>query len=172
MNIRNSFVVLAALIPSSAQAGMVDQLCPRLRTFEAAKLSGADRRWVEFHWGNDKTSIWSWGCRHSKDQLAKATCDWLMQHTNQEFSMMLPHRIMACHGYTFPKRAYFDWDGVEGTIRLRGAANRHVLMELAYSHLPERETAVRLAVEEDGHSYEPDKLPSIQPLSPNASEKP
>lgn len=171
MYMRQFFVVLAALISSPARADVADQLCPRLRTFEVARLSGADRRWVEFHWGNDKDSIWSWGCRHSKDRLAKTTCDWLMQHTNQEFTMELPHRIMACHGYTFPKLAYYDWEGIEGTIRLRSASNHRVLMDLAYSHLPEGESAVRLAVEESDHSYEPDKLPPIQPLPSNASEE-
>ena len=171
MNMILAFVLLTALVTGSGRADGVDQLCPQLQMFEVAKLSGHDRRWVEFHWGNDKSAIWSWACSHSKDQLAKATCDWLMHHTNQEFSMMLPHRIMACHGYTFPKFAYYDWSGVQGTIRLRGASDRRVLMELNYGHLPDGEQAVRLSVEQDGQSDEPKDLPPIQPL-PTSWDRP
>jgi len=112
----------AALVPTSVQAAAPDELCARLRAFETTQLPKDERRWFEFHWGFDRSSFWSWGCRHSKDQLAKATCDWLMNHTNQEFSMMLPHRIMACHGYRFPKFAYYDWDKIIGSIELRVTA--------------------------------------------------
>jgi hypothetical protein len=87
-----------------------------------------------------------------------------MHHTNQEFYMILPHRIMACHGYKFPKFAHYDWDNMAGTIRLRGASNRRILMDLDYRDLPAGEQAVRLSVENADKSYEPDELPPIEPL--------
>jgi hypothetical protein len=158
-------IAFAVIVPQSVNATMADELCPRLRAFEAAQLPGAERRWIEFHWGFDKASIWSWGCRHSPDQLAKTTCQWLMQHTNQEFSMMLPHRIMACYGYRFPKFAYYDWNGMIGTVRLRGRNDRRLLMDLDYGHLPAGEEAVRVSVEDPDKSYEPDELPRIEPMA-------
>jgi hypothetical protein len=164
MGMKTWAIAVTALISSSAQAAAVDQLCPLLRTFETAQPPHSERRWFEFHWGFDKSSIWSWGCRHSEDQLAKGTCDWLMHHTNQEFSMLLPHRIMACHGYQFPKFAHYDWGKIIGTIKLRGASDRRILMDLDYGNLPAGEQAVRLSVEDEGKSYEPAELPPIQPM--------
>jgi hypothetical protein len=131
------------------------------------QLPKGERRWVEFHWhfDQDLASIWSWACRHSKDQLAGATCGWLMHHTNQEFSMALPQRIMACHGYRFPKFAVYDWTGMEGTIELRGATGRRVLMDLNYRDLPNGEQALRVSVEDSNERYEPDELPPIKPMT-------
>jgi hypothetical protein len=153
-------------VSNSGQAAAPDELCARLRTFEAAQLPNGERRWVEFHWGFDQSpvSVWSWACRHSADQLAKTTCDWLMHHTNQEFTMSLPHRVMACHGYRLPKMAHYDWDRVAGTIRLRGPSDRRILMDLNYRDLPNGEQAMRLSVAEDNKTYEPDELPPIQPM--------
>lgn len=86
--------------------------------------------------------------------------------------MELPHRIMTCHGYRFPKLAYHDWDNVAGEIRLRGASDRRILMDLSYGHLPEGEQAVRLVIEDANRSYEPDELPPIQSLPSSASGEP
>jgi hypothetical protein len=87
-----------------------------------------------------------------------------MHHTNQEFSMELPQRIMACHGYRFPKFAFYDWKGIEGTIELRRATDRRVLMDLNYRDLPNGEQALRLSVEDSNGRYEPDELPPIEPM--------
>src|SRR4051812_39654290 len=102
-------IAIAMLVSTSSQAAVPDQLCGKLRSFEAAPLRDGERRWGEFHWGYDQAAIWSWACGNSKDALSKTTCGWLMHHTNQEFSMSLPHRIMACHGYRLPKFAHYDW---------------------------------------------------------------
>lgn len=165
-------IAIAALVSTSVEAATPDELCAKLHTFETAQLPKGERRWVEFHWGFEKASIWSWGCRHSKDQLAKATCDWLMHHTNQEFSMQLPHRIMTCHGYSFPKFAYYDWDGIKGTIDLRSASNRRVQMDLNYRDLPNGEQAVRVSVEDPNTPYNPEELPPIESMPKDATEKP
>jgi hypothetical protein len=87
-----------------------------------------------------------------------------MQHTNQEFSMSLPHRLMACHGYRLPKFAQYDWANVAGTIRLRGASDRRVLMDLNYRDLPHGEQAVRVSVQDPNKTYDPEELPPIQPM--------
>lgn len=165
-------LAVAALLSTPIEAATPDELCAKLRTLETAQLQNGQRRWVEFHWGFDQTAIWSWGCLHSNDQLAKATCDWLMHDTNQEFSMQLPHRIMACHGYGFPKFAYYDWDGIEGAIQLRSASNRRVKMDLNYRDLPNGEQAVRVSVEDPNVRYDPDELPPIQPMPKDATGKP
>jgi hypothetical protein len=165
-------LAVAALMSTSVQAAAPDELCTRLRKFETAQLPKGERRWVEFHWGFDQASLWSWACRHSNDQLAKTTCDWLMPHTNQEFSMQLPQRIMACHGYHFPKSASLDWKGIEGTIELRGASDRRVLMDLNYRDLPNGERAVRVSIEDTNTSYETDALPPIEPLPKDTGKKP
>jgi hypothetical protein len=157
-------IAVAALISSSGQAAAPDELCARLRSFETAPLQSRERRWVEFHWGFDQASIWSWACRNSTDALSKATCGWLMHHTNQEFSMMLPQRIMACHGYRFPKFAHYDWSDIAGTIRLRGSSERRILMDLNYRDLPHGEQAVRVSVEDENGSSDPGELPPIQPM--------
>jgi hypothetical protein len=159
-------------VSTPADAAAPDQLCARLRTLETAQLPKGERRWFEFHWGFDHASFWSWGCRHSNDQLAKATCDWLMNHTNQEFSMQLPHRIMTCHGYRFPKFAYYDWDGIEGTIELRSVSDRRVQMDLNYRDLPNGEQAVRVSVGDSKTRYDPDELPPIQPMPKDTKQKP
>ena len=158
-------MAVAALLSTSSQAAGPDELCTRVQTFETAQLPNGERRWVEFHWGFDQPiATWSWACRHSKDQLAKITCDWLMKHTNQEFSMLLAQRVMACHGYRFPKFAFYDWKGMEGTIELRGATDRRVLMDLNYRDLPNGEQALRISVENANGRYEPDELPPIEPM--------
>ena len=158
-------MAVAALLSSSSQAAAPDELCGKLRTFEAAQLPNEERRWFEFHWYFDPKAIWSWGCRHSKDELAKQTCGWLMHHTNQEFSMSLPHRIMRCYGYKFPKyHPTDDWRDIAGTIRLRGAIDRRVLMDLNYRDLPNGEDAVRVSVGDPDKEYEPDELPPIEPM--------
>jgi hypothetical protein len=157
-------MAVAALLSSASQAAAPDELCAKLRTFEGAQLPNGERRWVEFHWYFDPAAIWSWGCLHSKDQLAKTTCDWLMHNTNQEFTMSLPHRIMRCYGYTFPKHAHLDWGDIAGTIQLRGASNRRVVMDMNYRDLPHGEDAVRLTVEDPDKQYEPDELPPIKPM--------
>jgi hypothetical protein len=166
-------VAVAAIIPTPSQAAVRDELCARLRAFEVAQLPKGERRWIEFHWhfGQDVASIWSWGCRHSKDQLAGTTCGRLMHHTNQEFSMELPQRIMTCHGYHFPKFAFYDWKGIEGTIELRGAIDRRVLMDLNYRDLPNGEQALRVSVGDSNGRYEPDELPPIEPM-PNGPKRP
>lgn len=158
-------IVVAALISTSSQAAAPDELCARLHSFETAPLRDSERRWVEFHWGFDQAAIWSWACRNSNDALSKATCGWLMHHTNQEFSMLLPHRIMACYGYRLPKFAHYDWSNIAGTIRLRGSSDRRILMDLNYRDLPNGEQAVRLSVEDADETYEPDELPPMQPMS-------
>jgi hypothetical protein len=158
-------IAVAAFISTSSHAAAPDALCAKLRAFEAAQLPNGERRWVEFHWGFDQAAaLWSWACRHSADQLAKTTCGWLMHHTNQEFSMSLPHRIMACHGYGLPKFAYYDWDNIAGTIRLRGASDRRILMDLNYRDLPHGEQAVRVSVEDTNKTYDPAELPPIEPM--------
>ena len=165
MRAKTRCIAAAVLISTSSQAAAADELCTKLRTFEDAQVPNGERRWVEFHWGFDQRAIWSWACRHSTDQLAKTTCGWLMQHTNQEFSMSLPHRIMACHGYRFPKFAHYDWGKIAGTIRLRGASDRRILMDLNYRDLPQGEQAVRVSVGNANKNYEPDELPPIQPMA-------
>lgn len=169
-----SGLAAVVLVSMSVQAAARDELCTRLRTFETAQLPKQERRWVEFHWGFDQAPItaWSWACRHSKDQLAKTTCDWLMNHTNQEFSMQLPQRIMTCHGYRFPKSASLDWKGIEGTIELRSASNRRVLMDLNYRDLPNGEQAVRVSVEDSNVRYDKDELPPIEPMPKDTKLKP
>jgi hypothetical protein len=94
-----------------------------------------------------------------------------MPHTNQEFSMQLPQRIMTCHGYRFPKFAFYDWKRMEGTIELRGIDGRRVFMDLNYRDLPEGEQAVRVLVEDTEASYEPEELP-IEPMSEDTEHKP
>lgn len=172
MRVIASGLVIAALMSTSVQAATSDELCARLRTFEAAQLPKGQRRWLEFHWGFDQASIWSWACRHSKDQLAKTTCDWLMPHTNQEFSMQLSQRIMACHGYRFPKFAIYDWKDLKGTIELRGSSDRRIRMDLNYRDLPDGEQAVRVSIENSNASYGPDVLPPIEPMPKDAGQKP
>lgn len=157
-------MVVAALISASSQAAAPDKLCAKLRTLEEAGLPNGERRWVEFHWYFDQAAIWSWGCRHSNDNVAKTTCDWLMHNTNQEFAMSLPHRIMACHGYGLPKYAHRDWKDIAGTIELRGASNRRILMDLNYRDLPHGEDAVRVSVADPNKQYEPNELPPIEPM--------
>jgi len=81
--------------------------------------------------------------------------------------MLLPQRIMACHGYGFPKFAYYDWDGIDGTIELRGASGRRILLDLKYRGLPGNDQAIRLSVQ---HSSD-GELPPIQPISRDAGQK-
>jgi hypothetical protein len=165
-------LAVAALVSTPVQAAAPDELCMRLRTFETAQLPNAERRWVEFHWGYDQVAIWSWACRHSKDKLAKTTCDWMMHHTNREFTMLLPQRVMACHGYSFPKFASYDWSRMAGTIELRGAADRRVLMDLNFRDLPNGEQAMRVSVEDSNGRYEPDELPPIEPMQSDQKAPP
>ena len=167
MNAKAWGVAVAALISASSQAAAPDELCARLRSFETAPLRNGERRWVEFHWGFYQAAIWSWACRNSTDALSKTTCAWLMHHTNQEFSMSLPHRIMTCHGYRLPKFAHYDWANIAGTVRLRGASDRRILMDLNYRDLPHGEQAVRVSVEDANRTYDPDELPPIQPMPIN-----
>jgi hypothetical protein len=164
-------VALAALIFSSARAARSDEICARLRPFETARLLGPGVRWVEFHWSFDKESIWSWGCLHSNDALAKATCAWLLGHTNQEFSMELPLRIMTCHGYRFPRFASNDWRKITGTIELQGARGRRVLLDFAYGILPAGEQATRLSVSNEDASADPDARPAIRSLNATIPNK-
>src|SRR5579862_2336445 len=85
----HSLFGLVALLLWSANANAADELCEKIKLFEKAPFSTPDNpsdwRWVEFHWGFEPESIWSWGCRHSNDQIAKTTCLWLKDNTNQEF---------------------------------------------------------------------------------------
>lgn len=164
MRVIASGLAAVVLLSVPLQAATPDELCARLRTFETAPLPKGERRWVEFHWGYDQAAFLSWACRHSKDQLTKTTCDWLMAHTDQEFTMQLPLRIMKCHGYRFPKFASLDWKGIEGTIELRGASSRRVLLDLNYRDLPKGEQAVRISVEDSNVRYDPDELPPIEPM--------
>jgi hypothetical protein len=172
MRLRVWGLSVAAVMSTSAQAAVSDELCMKLRTFEAAEMPTGERRWFEFHWGFEQASVWSWACRHSKDELAKATCDWLMPHTNQEFSMLLPQRIMTCYGYRFPKFASYDWKDMEGSIELRGAGDRRILMDLNYRDLPNGEQAVRVSVEDSNTRYDPSDLPPIEPMSKDTAKKP
>jgi hypothetical protein len=137
----NVCALFLAFLSSASQAAAPGDLCTQFRTFEAAQLEKGQRRWIEFHWYFDPTAIWSWGCRHSKDEVATTTCGWLMHNTNQEFPMVLPHGIMRCHGYTFPKYAGDDWRKIAGTIALRGPTDRRVLMDIDYRDLPGGEQA-------------------------------
>ena len=157
----------AAVAATPLQAATPDEICTKVRDFENAPLADGQRRWVEFHWYFDPTAIWSWGCRHSDDERARRTCSWLMDHTNQEFSMRLPQRIMGCHGYGFPKFAYYDWDGINGTIELRGPTGRRILLDLNYRGLPGSDQAIRLSVQ---HSSDGD-LPPIEPMPKDAGQK-
>lgn len=151
-----------------------DDLCGKLKLFETAKPQKGDdpkeRRWVEFHWNFDhgETAIWSWGCLHSKQAIAKVTCDWLMGNTNQEFAMILPQDIMSCYGYRFPEGAFNDWDNMLGTIRLRSVDGRELDLDLNYRDLPKGEAAMRLSLGGPGQKYEPKKLPPIAPMPHDA----
>jgi hypothetical protein len=161
----------AASIGSSvpAAAATVDPLCQVLRHFEVATngTQAHERRWIEFHWGfdADPNTLWSWGCRHSAHASATATCAWLKDHTNQEFTMQLPMGVMRCYGYRFPRYADYDWDGMLGTITLRGHRGRRLILDLNYRDLPHGESAMRLAIEESGVSYEPDEQEPIRPMA-------
>jgi hypothetical protein len=104
-------VLLVGLVAVSAPANAADKLCEKLQVFERSKPArSSERRWFEFHWGFEHVdALWSWGCRHSQDDVANATCKWLVDNTNQEFSMMLPLEIMRCYGYGIPPHASYDW---------------------------------------------------------------
>jgi hypothetical protein len=166
--------MFASLVGYSSAALASEGLCAKIRTFETAPAATTDnlkdRRWVEFHWGFDKDALWSWGCRHSVHQVSGETCSWLAGHTNQEFAMILPQSIMECYGYRLPKFASYDWNDIVGTIKLRGAGERRLILELNYRDLPNGEVAMRLAVEGSGVEYEPDQLPSILPMPPQVQK--
>lgn len=163
------WILALSALAASNSASAANELCQRLKALETSKPYSADdpgeRRWIEFHWGadNNPDSIWSLGCRSSKHQISKVTCDWLMQHTNQEFSMMLPQAIMACYGYRFPKFAFYDWNGVLGSIEMRSANGRRLILDMNYRDLPEGEEAMRLTVEQRGigKKYTPETMPPI-----------
>ena len=74
---------------------------------------------------------------------------------------------MTCHGYRLPKFAHYDWANIAGTVRLRGASDRRILMDLNYRDLPHGEHAVRVSVEDANRTYDPDELPPIQPMPIN-----
>lgn len=78
--------------------------------------------------------------------------------------MSLPHRIMTCHGYQLPKFAHYDWAKIAGTIRLRGATDRRILMDLNYRDLPNGEQAVRVSVQNANKTDDTGELPPIQPM--------
>ena len=86
--------------------------------------------------------------------------------------MLLPQRIMACHGYRFPKFAPLDWKRMEGTIQLRAPSDRRVLMDLNYGGLPNGEQAVRVSVEDSNANYDPEEIPPIEPMSNGPGQKP
>jgi hypothetical protein len=158
------FLALSNLSTQPARAA--DTLCNVIKRLETAdtETGAGQRRWVEFHWGFDPDSDWSWGCQHSSDKVAGQTCKWLQDHTNQEFTMVLPQGIMSCYGYSFPRHAAYDWDGMVGTIVLHGQRGRKLVLDLNYRDLPHNEVAMRLAIELDNADYEPRDLPPIAPL--------
>lgn len=159
------WLVVAFLAACSTPAAAAGSLCEKLRTFERSEPPHASlRSWFEFHWGIDRSAVWSWGCRHSDDKVSKDTCDWLMDHVNQEFSMALPQAMMGCYGYRFPRHADYDWSNLAGTIRLRGGADRRLVMDLEYRDLPDGEVAVRVSREVLGRRYQPEILPPIGPM--------
>lgn len=79
--------------------------------------------------------------------------------------MILPHRIMSCHDYRLPKLAYYDWENIRGTIRLRGPIDRRIVMDLNYGDFPNGEQAVRVSVEDADVNYQPSSLPELRPLA-------
>jgi hypothetical protein len=173
MKTRICALLFSGLVVCSTPVVAADDLCKRLRTFELSKPEHAsERRWFEYHWGFDSGAIWSWGCRHSKDESAIATCRWLLDHTSRELSMMLPHSIMACYGYRFPRSAFYDWASMTGTIKLRGRHGNRLIMDMNYRDLPNGEVAVRVALEAPDQRYEPEDLPPIEPFPKAAEDKP
>jgi hypothetical protein len=165
-------LVTAALLACSTPAVAGDELCKTIQAFERSKPQHANERtWFEYHWGFARDSFWSWGCRHSRDEVAKATCQWLLENTSREFSMMLPHSIMQCYGYRFPRFSFYDWASMAGTIRLRGSHGTTLVMDLNYRDLPNGEVGLRVSREVPGRQYEPEDLPPIEPF-PSREESP
>lgn len=161
--------LVSVLLAAAPGCALAHELCSTLRTFERSEMQqDGERRWVEFHWGYDPDAIWSWGCRHSDDKTAKATCDWLLSHTSREFSMQLPLAMMTCYGYRVPRFAYLDWAGIAGTITLRDDDTHRLVMDLNYRDLPKGEVAVRLSREILGRRYIPEQLPPIEPMAKTA----
>ncbi len=164
-------IPLAIALMGAQPALAADPLCDVLRRLETVAPERVDnpreRRWVEFHWGFDHSgdAVWSWGCRHSGQSIAAVACVWLRDHTNQEFTMMLPQNVMACYGYRFPRSAQYDWAGVAGKITLHGRRGNRLLLDLDYRDLPHGEVAMRLAVEAENGNYEPEELPPIAPMT-------
>lgn len=78
--------------------------------------------------------------------------------------MMLPQGIMACYGYHFPPRVFYDWSEMVGTITLHGRNGNRLILDLNYRDLPHGEVAMRLAVEADGGVYAPEEMPPIEPM--------
>lgn len=167
MRIAKYSLIIACLTFCSTPAISAESLCKTFQTLAQSAPEQADERpWIEFHWGIDheQHSFWSWGCRHSNDKVSKATCDWLMENTSHEFTMMLPLAVMSCYGYHLPKYASYDWSGIAGTIKLKQGDDYALVLDLDYRGLPDGEVAIRVS------RYAPEPLPPIMPLAPIESE--
>ncbi|MBB3359867.1 MULTISPECIES: hypothetical protein [unclassified Novosphingobium] len=163
-------LVFLASVAISQPVAAATPLCEVIKKFEGSAPEPLDdphqKRWIEFHWGFDRDpdTMWSWGCRHSKQMIASQTCHWLEEHTNQEFAMALPQGTMQCYGYKFPKYALTDWSRIAGAIKLRGRAKHHLLLELNYRDLPNGEVAIRLSVEALNEGTGSQEMPPIEPM--------
>jgi hypothetical protein len=172
-------VLASGLLLWATGAHAADPLCGKLIDYAKAqwaeKGGTIPRHWVEFHWGNDSDpkTIWSWGCRHSKDQSSTSFCHWLVNNTNQEFRSELPIRVQRCMGYTFPSRAISEWQLTDGAVKHQERDGSWLILELTSRGMQEGESAVRIYFDSVDRELEPDELPSIQtmPASNSASDK-
>ncbi len=146
-----------------------DDLCNHLRTLEASPLATADdgkavRRWVEFRWWGQWMVGGGSGCRHSPDQVAAATCAYLMENTSREFRASLPLRVLSCYGYSFPKFPQYDWDDWTGVVKLHGQkSDRQMTMEVDLTGRKSPASTVRISVVPDNPSIADGEPPPLSP---------
>jgi hypothetical protein len=167
-------VVAAFVVPVVAQAkgSSKDDLCGRLRAFEAAPFEvGSDgqpiRRFVEFQWSDSWLTGGTWGCRHTPDAVARSFCSYLIDNTNQEFSVALPWRVLKCHGYVFPSYST-DWNNWTADIVLRGSRDDRSLDLDVYLIHGSVDAAVRISaipLRPSRDDREPPSLKSTPPVS-------
>jgi len=163
----------ALLFAGFSSAHAADELCAKLDDYAKAQWAekGATipRHWVEFHWGNDPdpNSIWSWGCRHSDDQVSADFCSWLMKNTNQEFRSELPIRVQRCMGYSFPPRVVGEWRLTDGVVEHQERDGSRLILELSSREMLKGESAVRIYFDSADRQFDPDELPPIQTLPPS-----
>jgi hypothetical protein len=130
-----------------------DELCTRLKAFEAAPLAinhanEPKGNWVTVNWikSSDTATGYAIACAYDRKSAAeKAFCDWLGQNTSSEFHHGLPIQLLQCHGFAVPNPYPWMYPWI-GRVRVEtNDPNRIIIVDIALG-AHNGPDAVRLAV--------------------------